>query len=82
MSFFAVIFVVIVWFLLNIYYCIWITRDNYNIKMGLPKAEFLSPTQDQIQRLRSDFFERLDRDGAPCEGILFQHILFDFRFIF
>lgn len=36
--------------------------------MGLPKAEFLSPTPDQIERLRSDFFNRLNRDGAPCEG--------------
>lgn len=45
--------------------------DKLQHKMGLPKAVFLSPTPDQIERLRSDFFDRLNRDGAPCEGIFF-----------
>lgn len=50
----------------------WITRvHKTNRNMGLPKAEFLSPTPDQIERLRSDFFDRLNRDGAPCEGTIF-----------
>lgn len=45
--------------------------------MGLPKAEFLSPTQNQIERLRSEFFDRLNRDGAPCEGtVLFLLFIF------
>lgn len=39
--------------------------------MGLPKAEFLTPSPEQIERLRSDFFDRLNRDGAPCEGSVF-----------
>lgn len=34
----------------------------------MPKAEILSPSAEQIERLRSDFLERLNRDGAPCEG--------------
>lgn len=34
------------------------------------KPVILTPTTAQIEQLRAAFFERLDRDGAPCEGIL------------
>lgn len=34
----------------------------------LPKPVILSPTAAQIADLRANFFERLDRDGAPCKG--------------
>ncbi|XP_031618036.1 motile sperm domain-containing protein 2-like [Contarinia nasturtii] len=32
------------------------------------KAIFLTPTITQIEELRTNFFERLEREGAPCEG--------------
>lgn len=35
---------------------------------ALAKPEILTPNATQIASLRAQFFEKLDRDGAPCKG--------------
>lgn len=44
-----------------------------------PKPILLTPTIAQIEQLRADFFKRLEAEGAPCEGMFEQSIVF-FKF--
>lgn len=41
-----------------------------------PKPILLMPTIAQIEQLRADFFKRLEAEGAPCEGMFEQSIVF------